>query len=256
MPRGWHDPDPLGSLSEPLPTSTVDGVEANRGRLVATVGAVALIGLGVVAITGRGSPDGATPPPTTVISDAVVDRFLEDFETSLTATFTSTSIFERLQGETQAFQDEVQVVQRGLDRLTHRDGAISGRLDGRVVSCTGRGDDTTCLVGEDRIDVEAEIAEQVAAVRDYIDGPQLLYGVSSIDPQDVRRVGGESDRCYTLELVRQLPLAPYGTLARFCFDPASGAPTLLRVERPEAIDITAATAVSAVVTDADLTLPG
>jgi hypothetical protein len=224
--------------------------------MLATAGAIVLVGLGAVAVTGRGSSQGGRPPSTTVISDAVVDRFLEDFEASLTATFTTTSTFERLQGQTVVLQDEVGVVQRGLDRLTHRDGSISGRLDGRVVTCTGTGDDTTCLAGETEIDVEGEIAQQVAAVRDYVDGAQLLYGVSAIDPQDVRRLGGESDRCYTLELVRQLPVAPYGTLARFCFDVDTGAPTLLRVERPEAVDITAATAVSGVVTDADLTLPG
>ena len=83
----------------------------------------------------------------------------------------------------------------------------------------------------------------------------MLYGVSAMEPTEVTRSGGEDDRCYSLELLRQLPVAPYGTLARFCFDPDTGAPTLLRVERPEAIDLTRAVDLSGRVTDEDLSLP-
>jgi hypothetical protein len=230
-------------------------VDSKPWLVAVTVAAVLVVGVGLVAITGRGHSAPQQAPPTTVISDAMVDRFLEDFEESLTATYSATSTFERLKGEKTVLRDNLRVVQRGLDRLTFRDGSVSGRLDGRVVTCTGKGDEVSCLAGENQIDVAAEISDQVGAVRGYVDGPELLYGVSAIDPQDVRRIGGETDRCYTLELIRQLPVAPYGTLARFCFDAATGAPTMLRVERPEGIDITAAVAVSGTVADTDLALP-
>lgn len=225
--------------------------------MTAVVAGMVLISVAVVAITGLGdgASDGSSTP-TTVISAQVVDDFLDDFETSLTATFTARSTFERRRGEDLLLADDLTVVQRPPDRLTRREGSVSGRLDGQAVSCTGSGDDAVCLVGSEPVDVDAEVEDQTATLRGYVTGPELLYGVSAMEPTEVTRLGGEDDRCYSLELLRQLPVAPYGTLARFCFDPDTGAPTLLRVERPEAVDLTQAVELSGRVTDEDLSLPG
>jgi hypothetical protein len=220
------------------------------------VAALVLVSLGVVAVTGvaDGGRD-TSAPPTTVISLQVVDDFLDDFESSLTATFVVRSTFERRRGEDLLAGADLSVVQRPPDRLTQREGSVSGQLDGRAVSCNRSGEDAECLVGSEPVDVQAEVDEQLATLRGYVTGPDLLYGVSATEPTEVTRSGGESDRCYSLELLRQLAVAPYGSLARFCFDPETGAPTLLRIERPEAIDTTAAVEVTGRVTDEDLRLP-
>jgi hypothetical protein len=225
--------------------------------VTAAVTVLVLVSLGVAAITrlGDDGSDGSSTA-TTVISARVVDDFLEDFETSLTATFVVRSSFERRRGEDLLAGADLTLVQRPPDRLTWREGSVSGRLDGRAVSCNGTGEDAECLVGSEPVDVDAEVEEQVATLRGYVTGPELLYGVSAREPTEVTRTGGENDHCYGLELLRQLPLAPYGTLARFCFDPDTGAPTLLRVERPEAVDVTTAVELGDQVTDAELRLPG
>lgn len=215
-----------------------------------------MIAVGVVAVTGGGYGGGATPAPTTVISAEVVEDFLTDFETSLTATFVARSTFERRRGEDLLAGADLTVVQRPPDRLTVREGSVSGQLDGRAVTCTGTGKDADCLVGSEPVDAGAEVDEQLDTLRSYVTGEELLYGVSATEPTLVTRIGGEDDRCYTLELLRPLPVAPFGTLARFCFDPGTGAPTLLRVERPEAVDTTQAVELSDRVTPADLRLPG
>jgi hypothetical protein len=223
--------------------------------MAAAVVAVAVAA--VAAVTGLGDDRGeGSPPPTTVIGEAVVDDFLADFERSLTASFVVRSTFERRRGEDLLAGDDLTVVQRPPDRLTLRSGSVSGQLDGRAVSCTGGAEDVECLGGTEPVDAAAAVAEQLATLRGYVTGAELLYGVSATEPREVTRVGGEDDRCYTLELLRQLPAAPYGTLARFCFDPRTGAPTLLRVERPEAVDVTEAVEVVGRVTEEDLRLPG
>jgi hypothetical protein len=229
----------------------------SRRWLVATAVALVALALAAVAVTGRGDGDSeGSTTATTVISAQVVEDFLADFETSLTATFRTRSTFERRRGEDLVAGEDVTVVQRPPDRLTERDGSVSGRLDGRAVTCTGVGEDAECLAAAAAVDVAREVDEQLVTLRGYVTGDELLYGVAATDPLEVTRAGGEADRCYSLELLRQLPVAPYGTLARFCFDPETGAPTLLRVERPEAVDVTRAVEVSGRVTDEDLRLPG
>ena len=225
--------------------------------LTAVVAVIVLAGLGAaVFMSSDGGGSDGPAAPTTVISAEVVDDFLADFETSLTATFAVRSIFERRRAEDLVAESDLTVVQRPPDRLTVRSGSISGQLDGRAVSCTGSGEEAECLVGSEPVDVAAEVDEQVATLRGYVTGPDLLYGVAATEPSAVTRAGGEDDRCYNLELLRHLPAAPYGTFGRFCFDPETGAPTLSRVERPEAIDTTAAVEVRGEVTDGDLRLPG
>jgi hypothetical protein len=245
-------PDGDRSPNSAAITPTVDDVESRRLAVAAFMVLLVLVSIVVVAVTAGPDRTDETASTSTVISDAVVDDFLADFEASLTGTFVVDSVFERRRGEELLANSEQTVVRRGADHLTFRQGSVAGQLDSRVVTCEGAGDEVSCLAGENEVDVEAEIAEQVATVRDYVDGPELVYGVSAIDPQEITRLGGETDRCYTLELLRQLRLPPYGTYARFCFDAATAAPTLLRIERPEAIDQTAATAVRTTVTDEDL----
>jgi hypothetical protein len=225
--------------------------------VTAAVVVVLLVSVGVAAVTrlADGEADDR-PATTTVVSTEAVDAFLEDFEASLTSTFVSRSTFERFRGDERVAGSDLTVAQRPPDRLTARDGSVSGQLDGRAVSCTGTGADAECLVGSEPVDGDAEVEAQLTTVRGYVTGPERLYGVVGTEPTDVTRIGGEDDRCYTLELLRQLPVAPYGTFARFCFDPDTGAPTLLRVERPEAVDVTAAVEISDQVTAGDLRLPG
>lgn len=220
-----------------------------------TAALVVVLGLAAVTRLGDGGGPEPDPPASTVVGDEAVADFLSDLEASLTGTYVVRSTFERRRGEEVVGRSDQTVVQRPPDRLTVREGSASGRLNGRAVTCTGEGRGAECLIGSEPIDEAAEVEEQLTAVEGYVTGDPPLYTVVATGPTEVVRQGGQGDRCYVLDLLRQLPVAPYGTQARFCFDPATGAPTLLRVERPEAVDVTTAVAVTGQVTDADLELP-
>ena len=76
-------------------------------------------------------------------------------------------------------------------------------------------------------------------------GPGALYDVSDVGAG-----------CYELRLrFPRFPAPPYGRRARFCYDRATGAPTVLDIDRAEGQDRQAAIEVSPVVTDADLAPP-
>ena len=80
---------------------------------------------------------------------------------------------------------------------------------------------------------------------DYVVGPQALYSVV-----------GTGTGCFELRLrFVRFPAPPYGRLARFCFDGATGAPTLLDIDRIEGSDRQVAVQVSGSVSDEDLTPP-
>jgi hypothetical protein len=75
-------------------------------------------------------------------------------------------------------------------------------------------------------------------------GPRRLY--------DVARTGAA---CYELRLRVRFLAPPFGRRATFCFDEATGAPTLREIDRPEGRDRQEAVAVTRRVDDTDLAPP-
>jgi hypothetical protein len=152
--------------------------------------------------------------------------------------------FERRTTAGRSLVSEVRIAQRPPDRLATGLGSIDARRDGRRLACaTGADGKLRCRDGGPAPPYGQEVDAEVALLRGYFSGPNPLYRV---------RAGGG---CYALDLLVSMPAPPYGRRARFCFDPATGAPVVSVVVRAEATDRQQAVEVRAVVGDADLASP-
>jgi hypothetical protein len=74
----------------------------------------------------------------------------------------------------------------------------------------------------------------------YVRGAGALYAVR------------DEGNCFRLRLRLRVLSPPYGERARFCFDPATGAPVRSEIEKREGVDRTVAISVRARPTDDDL----
>lgn len=181
--------------------------------------------------------------------EADAAEFVEAWERSRTGTFVVRSDFHRETARGGELDSDVLLVQRPPDYLVHQFGSVEGRLDDRLVGCSpDPAGQSVCRPTGERSDTSYDetVAREVTTFEQYFfgdDGP--LYRVTA--------KGGD---CFDLHLTRLLPSAPYGDEARFCFDDASGALTLVRIERAEGTDLTEAVEVRTDVRDEDFRLTG
>ncbi len=190
------------------------------------------------ATTGDQGPDDAGDEAATAAAD-----FVAAWRRSRLGTYVAHSTFRRTVAAGGGFTGETSVAQRPPDRLERTFGSITARLGDRVVLCRTAAGVYRCDSGPTRHSYRSVVRGEVALLRGYVEGPAPLYTVAA-----------DGD-CFDLTQVRPLPAPPYGTAARFCFDPDTGAITYLRVARDEATDVTEATSVSADVRGADLQPP-
>ena len=210
------------------------------------VSAVLLVG-GVLDDDGGG--DQERTEPTTAGSEVsdpeVAARFLDAWSRSRTGTYAVRSTFERELRDGRGFTSEGFLAQRPPERLQAQFGNAVGRVGGRLVTCsTGAEGVYRCAEGEPDATYAEEVEAELATLRSYVAGTNSLYRVESGD-----------DGCFRLLERRRVPAPPYGSTAEFCFDADTGAPTLIRIERPEGTDTTRAVEVRDEVTDADLRPP-
>ncbi len=172
------------------------------------------------------------------------DAFLAAYERSRLGTFVVESTLERTFAGGTGFTAETSVAQDPPDRLERSLGSVTARRGSDVTRCrlteVGR---YRCTTGRAERSYRGLVADEVEALATYLEGDLPLYSVTT---------DGE---CFDLAQVRPLPAPPYGTAARFCFDEETGALTLLRIERDEAVDVTEATSVTGEVRDGDLRPP-
>jgi len=201
---------------------------------------VALISAVVVAAVLAVLPrdDDAPPDP-----DRVAAGFLAAYERSRTATFAVEQRFTRTVAGRGELAYERRLVQRPPeDRIVVGGGSAEGRLGGRVVRCSAvPGGTGGCLEGPPAGDYGEEVAAEVAELRRLVAGDDPVYELQAGEPG-----------CWALRLRLDVPTPPYGELAGFCFDEATGAPTRLEIHRDGAVDVVEALDVRAEVTAADL----
>jgi hypothetical protein len=204
--------------------------------------------LAAVSVAAVGDPSErpeAGPPG----SAAVADAFVAAWQRGREATFVTIGTYERHSPVTGAsIASEDVVAQRPPRRLHRQLGGIEGRDDDRLLVCPappgGVDEREPCRLGPAGGPTYAEsVADEVAALRSLVRGPDRLYTVRS---------GGPG--CFELEQVRVDPRVPFGVDASFCFDAATGAPTDHRVRYAGGIqEVVAVRTVRTEVTDADLT---
>jgi hypothetical protein len=185
--------------------------------------------------------------PSGADDEGAPEAFVEAWERARTATFVRTGTFERRSDVTgSVISSEDVLAQRPPQRLHRQLGGVEGRDDRRTVSCPSRpaGEAGECTVSDATGPSYSEdVAREVEDLRALVGGSAPVYAVT--------RAPGPS--CFDLALLRVEPRAPFGTDARFCFDPETGAPTDSRVAYAGGIvEVVAVTDLRGEVTDADL----
>jgi hypothetical protein len=185
-------------------------------------------------------------PPRSPRGEDALGAFLETWRDSRVATFVVDSDFTRTLPNGNVLPQTQRIVQRPPgDRLTIGFGAISGRLDGKIVRCASEPSGTSqCFTAEAAGDYVAEVDAQITGFDALVRGYRPAYSVIEFTDR--------ANRCFRLDLAIDFPSPPYGDHALFCFDTATLAPSLTVIERSEATDRTEATAIRPTVTAEDL----
>jgi hypothetical protein len=206
----------------------------------------AVVGVVAVGVGGGSSGDPAPSDESTAEPNdlAVSEAFFEAWWRSRTGTYRADGTFERTLADGSTLSSSRVLVQRPPDVLVLQSGEVRGTLDGAYLRCTVDPE------GNQRCTSAGTAAEHRAVVRGELDRfAGLLQGA---DP--LYRLTDE-DGCFVFQRRRAIDPAPYGDEARMCFDDASGAMVLLRLERDGVVDEVVVTSVRASVTDADLATP-
>jgi hypothetical protein len=208
-------------------------------RLAAVV-LVALVGVSAVAALLRDDDDDRA-------EEDIPQLFLDAWRRSLESDYRTVATFSRTSNSTGAeLRGEIITAQRLPDRFViDRDGA-SGLIDGQRVACVFRTQERLrCTEAEAEVTLAEQAETQLERLAAYVEGGSPLYTIEA----DLET---EAGACFELSLTRSIVAPPMGTLARYCFDDATGAPTVTHIERVEADDDIVTTQISDVVTDADL----
>jgi len=194
----------------------------------------------VAATWSRGEPPKSSPRAR---SDAAA-AYIADWRRSQLGTWKVALRWDRTAGGSR-LEDEIRIAQRPPHRLSEALGSVDARSGDRRLACAAGADGhLRCRDAGAAPPYEQDVAAGEAVLRQQLVGPQRLYDVTAT-----------SAHCYEFRLRLTYPAPPFGRQARFCFDPATGAPTLRDVDRVEGRDLQEAVSVSPQVTDADLAPP-
>jgi hypothetical protein len=206
--------------------------------------ALVLVGLlGLTALTAvLGDDEEIDPQP----GDAP-RLFLEAWARSREITYRSVADFQRTSNSTGAVLSHQQITaQRPPDRLFVHNNGANGLVDEQRILCTFRTQtELDCREAPAGRTMQEETDEQLEALSSYVEGERPLYSVAA----DSGTADGD---CFELTLEHEIVAPPLGTVARYCFDPATGVPTTTHIERVEANDDIRTVQVSTEVTDEDL----
>ena len=199
------------------------------------VGVAATVAL---AATWTGGASGGRKP-----TDAA-PAYIADWRRSQLGTWKVVLRWQRTVGGSH-LDDQIRVAQRPPDRLSVALGSVEARQGDRLLACAaGQDGRLRCRDGGPAAPYDQEVSAGEAVLRQQLLGSHRLYDVTSTSPH-----------CYDFRLRVNYPAPPYGRRARFCFDEATGAPTLRDVQRPQGRDVQEAVSVSGQVDAADLAPP-
>ena len=212
-----------------------------RPFLAAAAGAVA----GVVACVGlatTGWPkDDEPPPPGPRESAAAASRFLVAWERSRLGTWAVEARFDRVTAAGRTLRIDIHMAQRPPDRLITGLGTVNSRRNGERLACAPDAEGVVhCRPGGPAPPYADEVDAELRILATYVRGPTAFYAVAY-----------DGD-CFRLRLRQRVLSPPYGERARFCFDPATGAPTRSEITKVQARDRTVAVSVRPTVSDDDL----
>lgn len=216
----------------------------DRRPLVATVAGLVVGALAAAALAAAGIPRSdqhvitvAAPAET----EAAARRFVAAWERSRRGTWVVEASFARVTSTGRRLETSIHMAQRPPDRLVTGLGTIDSRRGGERLACAADAQEMVrCRSGGPARPYDAEVEDDLDILRGYVDAERGFYGVL------------QEGACFRLRLRRSVLSPPYGQRARFCFDPATGAPVRSEVDKREARDRTVAVSIRARPTDADL----
>jgi hypothetical protein len=218
------------------------------GLVLVGLGAGVVLGLAALVLTGRDGPGTLTLTPAEPGVPAAhqddARAFIAAWQRYRMGTFVLEPAFERRFADGRSLTATRLMVQRPPWRVVRQLGGTSATGGTQSVSCDEVDDRTVCTPGPGR-PYDEQVAEELLAWATAFAGSDPVYVVEA--PQA---------GCYELRLNRAIPSPPYGNVARFCFDEATGALRARQVVRDDATDTEEATRLSATVTDADLAAAG
>jgi hypothetical protein len=184
---------------------------------------------------------GLVDPDDSEESPEAAAAFIDAWERSRTETYLSGSLLRRTLSSAATMELPIVVAQRPPDRVVSTGGSVQADVEGENTVCDEQLDGMVqCRPGGATSDYAAEVAAEVETLRGYFEGETPIYRVA------------QSGSCFDLRLTAAIQAPPYGQNARFCFDEASGAPSLQRIERTEGTDEVTLVSVRTDVSDDDI----
>jgi hypothetical protein len=201
--------------------------------------AALLLGTAVIAAVVIGTP------PRSRRGAAAAASFLAAWQRKLSATYVVDATVTRTVADGGQLVAPLRMVQRPPDRLTYGYGDATGRTKDATLRCPSTPSGASaCFTSPGAPSYDDDVAQELATLHSYFDGDKPLY-----------RVVDFRDGCFRLDLALQFPAPPWGTQALFCFDRATGAPSLTVIDYGTVTERTVAAAIRSTVTDADLQVP-
>lgn len=211
-------------------------------RAVSLLGGVATGACIVVLLVATG----ALVPDRVVRGADAMDDLVAAWRRHRSATVVVDGVWRRTRSsDGEVLESATLLVQRPPDLIVRRLGGVTGQVDGKVIRCT------TDLAGEFGCepsttpagDYDADVEDEVEALRSAGAGPRPMYGVST-----------EGDGCFELVLLATAPDPPYGRRGTLCFDDRTGALRYLRRDLGRIVEEQEALAITDVVSDDDFDL--
>jgi hypothetical protein len=214
--------------------------------IVGGVAIGAIIGLvGASMLSDRGNDDGGRVALQRADEATAADRaagkaaFLDAWRRYRTATFTEELLFERVAANGQTLRSVSTLTQQPPRRILRQSDSVLLSAGADSLTCNSVNGQFTCAPGI-ATDYTADVEREIGIWQTALDGDQPYYVVSQPD-----------DLCFQLDLVAAITDPPYGDVARFCFDEATGALAKRQIVRTTATDTEEATSISTVIpTDA------
>ena len=206
--------------------------------LIASVGLAIGAGVVIIAMSLSTAHDNTTirlqksDASTKSEHAAATKAFLDAWSRYRTAVYSAHLVFERVTPTGQSLRTESTYLQQPPRRAVRQSDSALITAGADSVACNTVGAQMVCAPAP-QTDYEGDIAAEIRGWQAAFDGDQPAY-----------RVARSTDGCFELQLNIVMTDPPYGDVARFCFDPTTGALTTRQFVRSTATDTETASAIT------------
>ena len=241
--------DPTTDTTDTTDTADTAGDDGALGQvrrhiptwLIASVGVAIGAVVVIIAMSLSTSSDEATIPlvhadaSTNSEQSAAAQAFLDAWSRYRTTVYSAHLVFERVATNGQSLHTESTYIQQPPRRSIRQSDSVLITAGADSVTCnTVAGQSQLVCAPAPDTDYAGDIAAEIRGWQAAFGGDQPAY-----------RVARSADGCFELQLNIVMADPPYGDVARFCFDPATGALATRQFVRSTATDTETASAITA-----------